>query len=182
MCVFGRVQLLVTLWTVAHQAPLSVGYSQQEYWSGLPFPPPGDPRDPGIKLASIGSPALQVDSLLLSHQGGPFRTMIGRVLKYIPKCGIDPLKDKVNISLDKIRSGWKNSGARGWGGGIVEARSVLYSEIRGGRRWMGTRSLCRNRDQTGFCQCRVQRGWIRCLSSIMGHNSTPTVLVWITEC
>ena len=72
MCVFGRVQLLVTLWTVAHQAPLSVGYSQQEYWSGLPFPPPGDPRDPGIKLASIGSPALQVDSLLLSHLGSSF--------------------------------------------------------------------------------------------------------------
>ena len=51
----SRVQLLVTLWTVAHQAPLSMGFSRQEYWSGLPFPSPGDLLDPGIKL---GSPAL----------------------------------------------------------------------------------------------------------------------------
>ena len=151
MCVFSRVQLLVTLWTVAHQAPLSMGFSQQEYWSGLPFPPPGDLPDSGIKPASIASPALQVDSLLLSQQGSTFRTMIGKVWKYIRKCGIDPLKNKANISLDKIRSGWKHSGARRWGGGFVEAMSVLYSEIRGGRRWMGTQSLCRNRGQTGFC-------------------------------
>jgi len=50
----------VTLWTVACQAPLPVGFSRQEYWSGLPFPSPGDLSDPGIKL---WSPALQVDSL-----------------------------------------------------------------------------------------------------------------------
>ena len=49
------------LWTVAHQAPLSMGFSRQEYWSGLPFPSPGDHPDPGIKLRS---PALQADSLL----------------------------------------------------------------------------------------------------------------------
>ena len=47
-------------WTVAHQAPLFMGVSRQEYWSGLPFPSPGDLHDPGIKS---GSPALQVDSL-----------------------------------------------------------------------------------------------------------------------
>jgi len=56
-----------------------MGFSQQEYWSGLPFPPSGDLPDSGIKPASIASPALQVDSLLLSHQGSPFRTMIGKV-------------------------------------------------------------------------------------------------------
>ena len=61
---FSRVQLFVTLWPVAHQAPLSMGFSRQEYWSGLPCPPPGDLPDPGIKP---GSPALQADSLLLSH-------------------------------------------------------------------------------------------------------------------
>ena len=48
----------MTLWTGAHQAPLSVGFSRQEYWSGLPCPPPGDLPDPGIKLASLGFPAL----------------------------------------------------------------------------------------------------------------------------
>ena len=53
----------VTPWVVAHQAPLSTGFSQQEYWSGLPFPPPGDLPHPGIEP---GSPALQADSLQLS--------------------------------------------------------------------------------------------------------------------
>ena len=49
---------LVTLWTVAHQAPLSLGFSRQEYWSGLPCPPPGDLPDPGIESASFLAPAL----------------------------------------------------------------------------------------------------------------------------
>ena len=57
---FSRVQLFATLQTVAHQAPLSVGFSRQEYWSGLPFPSPGDPPNPGIEPKS---PALQADSL-----------------------------------------------------------------------------------------------------------------------
>ena len=48
----------VTLRTVAHQAPLSMGFSGQEYWSGLPFPPPGDLPDPGIEPVSLKSPAL----------------------------------------------------------------------------------------------------------------------------
>ena len=46
------VQLFVTPWTVARQAPLSMGFSRQEYWSGLPFPSPGDLPDPGIKPGS----------------------------------------------------------------------------------------------------------------------------------
>ena len=45
----SRVRLFVTLWTVAHQAPLSMGFSRQEYWSGLPFPPPGDLPEPGME-------------------------------------------------------------------------------------------------------------------------------------
>ena len=57
---FGRAQLFATPWTVAHQAPLSVEFSRQEYWSGLPFPSPGDLADPGIESRS---PALQADSL-----------------------------------------------------------------------------------------------------------------------
>ena len=54
----SRVRLLATLCTVACQAPLSMGFSRQEYWSGLPFPIPGDPPDPGIKPMSLESPAL----------------------------------------------------------------------------------------------------------------------------
>ena len=48
----------VTPWTVAHQAPLSMGFSRQKYWSGLPFPPPGDLLDPGIEPVSLVPPAL----------------------------------------------------------------------------------------------------------------------------
>ena len=55
---FSCVQLCATLLTVAQQAPLSIGFSRQEYWSGLPCPPPGDLPDPGIKPASPMSPAL----------------------------------------------------------------------------------------------------------------------------
>ena len=56
----GGVQFFVTLWTVARQAPLSMGFSRQEYWSGLPFPSPGDLPNPGIKPRS---PMLQADAL-----------------------------------------------------------------------------------------------------------------------
>ena len=55
----SHVQLFVTPWTVACQAPLSMGISRQEYWSGLPFPSPGDLPDPRIEP---GSPTLQADS------------------------------------------------------------------------------------------------------------------------
>ena len=61
----SRVQLFVTLWTVALQAPLSIGFSRQEYWGGLPCPPPGDLLDPGIKHMSLASPALAAGSLSL---------------------------------------------------------------------------------------------------------------------
>ena len=56
----SSVRLFVTLWTVAHQAPLSMEFSRQEYWSGLPFPSPGDLPNPGIKPRS---PTLQADAL-----------------------------------------------------------------------------------------------------------------------
>ena len=52
--------------TVAGQAPLSMGFSRQEYWSGFPFPPPGDLPDPGIEPVSPVAPELQADSLSLS--------------------------------------------------------------------------------------------------------------------
>ena len=55
---FSHVQLFVTLWTVALQAPLSMGLFRQEYWSGLPCPPPGDLPIPGIEPKSLKSPAL----------------------------------------------------------------------------------------------------------------------------
>ena len=74
---FSFVQLLLTLWTVADQAPLSMGFTRQEHWSGLPFPSPRDLPDPGIKPASLaltgrcfttelsGKPSLLVTLLLI---------------------------------------------------------------------------------------------------------------------
>ena len=56
-------RLFETLWTMAHQAPLSMGFSRQEYWSGLPCPPLGDLPNPVIKPASFISPVLQADAL-----------------------------------------------------------------------------------------------------------------------
>ena len=64
----SRGWLFVTPWTVAYQAPLSMGFSRQEYWSGLPFPSPGDLPDPGIES---GFPALEADSLTSEPPGKP---------------------------------------------------------------------------------------------------------------
>ena len=61
MCVlsrFSHVRLFVTPWTVAYQAHLSIRFSRQEHWSGLPFPPPGDLPNPGIEPESLMSPVL----------------------------------------------------------------------------------------------------------------------------
>ena len=57
--------------TVARQAPLSMGFCRQEYWSGLPCPPPGDLPNPGVQPMPPAAPALQEDSLLLNHWCGP---------------------------------------------------------------------------------------------------------------
>ena len=73
VCVYysrSCVHFFVTSWTIAHQAPLSMGFSRREYWSGLPFPSPGDLPDPGIKPASLASPALAC-SLLSEPPGKP---------------------------------------------------------------------------------------------------------------
>ena len=65
----SHVQLFATLWVVAYQALLPMGFSRQEYLSGLPCPLPGDFPNPGIEP---GSPALEADSLLLSHWESPY--------------------------------------------------------------------------------------------------------------
>ena len=64
----SRGQLFVTPWTVAYQAPPSIGFSRQEYWSGLPFPSPGDLPNPGIEP---GSSVLQADALWSEPPGKP---------------------------------------------------------------------------------------------------------------
>ena len=65
---FSHVQLFAMLWTVVHQAPLCMGFSRQEYWSGWPCPPLRNLPDPGMEPRS---PALQADSLLSEPPGKP---------------------------------------------------------------------------------------------------------------
>ena len=62
----SRVRLFATPWTIAHQTPPSMGFSRQEYWSGLPFPSPGDLPDPGIEP---WSPTLRADALTSEPTG-----------------------------------------------------------------------------------------------------------------
>ena len=66
---FSCVQLFVTPWTVARPAPLSMGFSRQEYWSGLPCPPPGDLPAPGKEPVSLTSPALAGRFFTTSNTG-----------------------------------------------------------------------------------------------------------------
>ena len=74
----SRVRLFVTPWTVAYQAPLSMGSSRQEYWSGLPFPFPGDLPVPGIEPRS---PTLHIDALTSAPPGKPLNTRIQSLRK-----------------------------------------------------------------------------------------------------
>ena len=68
---FSPIQLFASPWSTAHQAPLSMGFSRQEYWSGLPCPPPGDLPEPGVEPTSPESPGFQAISLPLRHRRRP---------------------------------------------------------------------------------------------------------------
>ena len=100
-CVQSCFSLFATPWTAAHQAPLSMVFLRQEYWSGLPHPPPGDLSYPGIEAMS---PAL-TDSLPLSHLGGTASKM--KELKF-PSGGCCPW---VGGRLYKLRSSGSHFGS-----------------------------------------------------------------------
>ena len=71
MCVLSRIQLFCDSWTVAHQASLSTGFSRQEYWMGLPFPPPGDLPDSATEPTSLVSPVLAGRFFTTAPRGKP---------------------------------------------------------------------------------------------------------------
>ena len=119
MKTFSRVRLFVTPWTVAYQAPLSMGFSRQEYWSGLPFPSPGDIPKSGIEP---WSPALQADALIseLREKGNAkecsnYHTiaLISHASKVIVKILQARLQQYVNHELPDVQAGFrKDRGTR----------------------------------------------------------------------
>ena len=72
---FIYVKPFATLWTVTHKASVSLGFSRQEYWIGLPCLPPEDLPDPGIEPVSLAAPAVQVESLPPAPPGKPLWTL-----------------------------------------------------------------------------------------------------------
>ena len=78
----SHICLFATPWTVAYQAPPSMGFSRQECWNGLPFPSPGDLPDPGIEA---GSPALQADAL--PYRVGAYESDCGDAMEESPERG-----------------------------------------------------------------------------------------------
>ena len=86
---FSRVQLFATLWTVARQAPLSVGFSRQEHWRGWPFPPTGDLPYPGIKPISPMSSAL-AGGFFTTEPPGLARAEINCVSRSVMSCSVQP--------------------------------------------------------------------------------------------
>ena len=82
VCVLSPVWVFATPWTVAHQAPLSMGFHRQEYWSGLPFPSPKDLPDQGIKLISPVSHALAGRFFTTESPGKPLSSLICSYLTF----------------------------------------------------------------------------------------------------
>ena len=117
MKLLSRVRLFATPWTVAYQAPPSMGFSRQECWSGLPFPSPGDLPDPGIKP---GSPVLQADALPSEPPGtvpkkgnakecSNYHTigLISHTSKVMLKILHTRLQQYVNCELPDVQSGFR---------------------------------------------------------------------------
>ena len=96
MCMLGHVQLFAAPWTVAHQAPLSMEFSREEYWSGLPSPPPGDLPNPWIKESCV----FCIDRQILYQLHHKWNMAL--FLNYKKKCCI---LQKVPVSLADITGG-----------------------------------------------------------------------------
>ena len=125
---FSRVRLFATLWTIDIQAPLSMGLSRHEYWSGLSCPPSGDLPDPGIEPASLISPALA---------GGFFTTSATREAPAVHQSGFNPWLGKIpeegngkplqyySLGNCKDRGAWK---ARATVHGVARVRHHLATK------------------------------------------------------
>ena len=104
----SRVQLFATPWTIARQAPPSMEFSRQEYWSGLPFPSPGDLPDSGIEP---GSPALQADALTAELPGN---VIDGLYFQGSGSSCVGSVFLLVMVVVDGIRGGRRGQGLKRW--------------------------------------------------------------------
>ena len=111
---FSHIWLFATLWTIARLAPLSMGFSRQEYWSGLPLPSPGDLPDPGIEPRS---PAVEADTLTSEAPGTPFSQhhhLLKRLFLFQDKCVVcmrTSLRDRgsfCSLDYEFQPQGWDN--------------------------------------------------------------------------
>ena len=130
MCVlscFSCIRLLVTPWTAARQAPLSMGFSRQEYWSGWPCPPLGDLPNPGIKLTSLTSPASEAS----------FLTVISATREATSKV-------KLVIQPNQLAQKTVGWGLPWWSSGEDSALSRPGAQVRS-LVW-GLDPMCRNKD------------------------------------
>ena len=119
----SRVRLFVTPWTVAHQAPLFMGFSRQEYWSGLPFPSPGDFPNPGIEP---GSPTLQADALASEPPGNSVLIANGISPQLLP---VYPwTTEKTNWKQANKKTGREEQDGGGVGGCGVHLSPRIHQE------------------------------------------------------
>ena len=119
--VFPSVQLSVTPQTVALQAPLSMGSSRQEYWSGLPFPSPGDLPDPGMEL---GSPICRETLYHLSHQGSPKVFFFPLVLALV-KVYTQAERHIHTVNVTELEKKMRDSRDSAWAGGWESPKPTL---------------------------------------------------------
>ena len=154
----SRVRLFATPWTVTHRAPKSMGFSRQEYWSGLPFPSPGDLPDPGTEP---GSPALWTDDLHLSHQGSPQRIKIEieRVSNNANKLRVRK-REKLSISWSLGPIKWQDSKQNSYASQVVQLVKKLPANLRRHEfhPWVGKMEKEMS-TQSSFClEISVERG------------------------
>ena len=98
MSSLSHVQLFVTPWTITHVTPLSMGFSRQEYWSGMPRPPPGDCPNPGMEPMSLMSPALAGRFFTASATWeAPSAVQCRQINKYYYRCQKKKKKKEKNV-------------------------------------------------------------------------------------
>jgi len=154
-------------WTVAHQAPLSMGFSMQEFWSGLPFPSPGDLPDPGIEPRS---PTLQADTLTSAPPGKPLNTRIQSLRK-------PPIETQPSTNIKDFKGGKEaRLKEEGGGGGTGGAKGVALQTSPATYRYPGVMGLFPGPLEKGGLELSPTRNQNQNLSSLPRGGDQPPSL------